>query len=240
LATMLDFSDVGQIGVYIDEAFVQQEEIRFRSRGIMPGEQLAATFASLRANELIWYFVINNYLKGEKPRAFDLLFWNSDSANLPGRLYAWYLRNMYLENNLRVPGKLRLLDRPVDLGNVRCPAFIVATREDHIVPWRSAYASTQLLAGTIDFVLGASGHIAGVVNSPAGGRRNYWVGEATPANADDWLAQARSVPGSWWPCWSQWLRQHAGSSIDASGALGSTRHPVSEQAPGTYVRTASR
>jgi polyhydroxyalkanoate synthase subunit PhaC len=168
------------------------------------------------------------------------LFWNSDSANVPGRLYAWYLRNMYLENNLRVPGKLRILDRPVDLRAVRCPAFILATREDHIVPWRSAYASTQLLAGTIDFVLGASGHIAGVFNAPASGRRNYWIGPSTPVDADEWLSQAHQVAGSWWPCWSQWLRQHADRRIEASEALGSARHPVLEPAPGSYVRAADR
>jgi pimeloyl-ACP methyl ester carboxylesterase len=244
LATMLDFSDVGEIGVYVDEDYVRQCEETYREGGLMPGGVLASTFASLRANELIWYFVINNYLKGKTPRAFDLLYWNSDGANLPGRLYAWYLRNAYLENNLRVPGKLILCERRLDLGEIRCPAFVLATREDHIVPWRSAYASTQLLAGKIDFVLAASGHIAGIVNPPAAGRRSYWLGKGTPASGDDWLAQAESRPGSWWPHWSAWLKRRSGSRVPAPTAAGSVRYPRSRHPgqlraePGSEVLTA--
>jgi polyhydroxyalkanoate synthase subunit PhaC len=236
LATMLDFSDVGEIGVYVDEEYVRQCEETYREGGLMPGAVLASTFASLRANELVWYFVINNYLKGKTPRAFDLLYWNSDGANLPGRLYAWYLRNAYLENNLRVPGKLILCERQLDLGAIRCAAFVLATREDHIVPWRSAYASTQLLAGRIEFVLAASGHIAGIVNPPAAGRRSHWLGKGTPASGDDWMAQAESRPGSWWPHWSAWLKRRSGSQVPAPKAAGSGRYPPLEPAPGSYVR----
>jgi polyhydroxyalkanoate synthase subunit PhaC len=236
LAAILDFSDVGEIGVYIDDAYVRQCEQAYRDGGLMPGSLLASTFASLRANELVWSFVINNYLKGQTPRAFDLLHWNSDSANLPGRLYAWYLRNAYLENNLRVPGKLTLCGRPMDLRAIHCPAFVLATREDHIVPWRSAYASTQLLGGRIEFVLGASGHIAGVVNPPTPVRRSHWLNPAVPTSADEWLEQATDTPGSWWPHWVRWLTRMAGAQIAAPRTLGSTRNPVRRPAPGDYVR----
>ena len=239
LAAMLDFSDVGEIGIYIDEEYVQQCEQTYRDGGLMPGSLLASTFASLRANELVWSFVINNYLKGQTPRAFDLLYWNSDSANLPGRLYAWYLRNAYLENNLRMPGKLTLCRRPLDLNAIRCPAFVLATREDHIVPWRSAYASTQLLGGKIEFVLGASGHIAGVVNPPAPVRRGHWLNPAAPPTGDEWLAQASDRPGSWWPHWVSWLLRSSGTQVAAPPALGSGRYPAREPAPGSYVRERS-
>ena len=236
LSAMLDFSDVGEVGVYVDDEYVRQCEQTYRDGGLMPGSLLASTFASLRANELVWSFVINNYLKGQTPRAFDLLYWNSDSANLPGRLYAWYLRNAYLENNLRVPGKLALCDRPLDLGAIRCPAFVLATRDDHIVPWHSAYASTQLLGGRIEFVLGASGHIAGVVNPPAPVRRGHWLNPAVPASADEWLERATDSPGSWWPHWLSWLTRTAGVQISAPQTLGSAQYPVRRPAPGDYVR----
>jgi polyhydroxyalkanoate synthase subunit PhaC len=218
---------------------VQQCEQTYRDGGLLPGGLLASTFASLRANELVWSFVINNYLKGKTPRAFDLLYWNSDSANLPGPLYAWYLRNAYLENNLRVPGKVTLCGRPVDMHAIRCPAFVVAAREDHIVPWRSAYASTQLLGGKIEFVLAASGHIAGVVNPPAPVRRGHWLNPATPPSSDQWLARANEQPGSWWPHWVSWLSGYSGSLVTAPRVLGSARYPEREPAPGSYVREQS-
>jgi polyhydroxyalkanoate synthase len=236
LAAMLDFSDVGEIGVYVDEEYVRQCEQTYRDGGLLPGGLLASTFASLRANELVWSFVINNYLKGETPRAFDLLYWNSDSANLPGPLYAWYLRNAYLENNLRWPGKVTLCGRPADLHAIRCPAFVLAAREDHIVPWRSAYASTQLLGGKIEFVLAASGHIAGIVNPPAPVRRSHWLNPATPLSGDQWLEGASERPGSWWPHWVAWLTEHSGSFVTAPRVLGSARNPERESAPGSYVR----
>jgi len=235
LATMLDFSDVGEIGVYIDEELVARCEQQYRDGGLMPGRQLAHAFASLRANELIWQFHVDNYLKGATPAAFDLLFWNGDSANLPGPLYAWYLRNMYLENSLRASSKLTVLGRPVDLGGIRAPAYVLATREDHIVPWRSAFAATHLLGGRIEFVLGASGHIAGVVNPPEPGRRSFWHTGPVDRSASDWVAAARREPGSWWPHWSSWLQQHAGRRVRAPQELGSERHRPIEAAPGRYV-----
>jgi poly[(R)-3-hydroxyalkanoate] polymerase subunit PhaC len=236
LATMLDFADVGDIGVYIDQDFVRQCEQTYRDGGVMPGSALASAFASLRANDLVWFFVVNNYLKGKAPPAFDLLYWNGDSSNLPGRLYAWYLRHAYLENGLRQPGKLALCGQPLDLRRVDLPAMIVATREDHIVPWRGAYASGRLLTGRIEFVLGASGHIAGIVNPPDAGRREYWLNESVPDNAEDWLAGARRVPGSWWPHWMQWLKRWSGKLTTGPRALGDAQYPPLEPAPGSYVR----
>ena len=239
LATMLDFSDVGDIAAYVDEDFVRQCEASYREGGLMPGSLVASAFASLRANELVWHFVINNYLKGRAPRAFDLLHWNSDSANLPGRLFAWYLRNMYLENNLRVSDRLELCGRRVNLGAIRCPTFALAAREDHIVPWRSAYASMQLLGGNTEFVLAASGHIAGVINAPAGRRRNYWVAHGRGASPDEWLAHAQAMPGSWWPHWASWVARRSGPAVPAAPALGSAAHPPLEPAPGSYVRESA-
>jgi polyhydroxyalkanoate synthase len=236
LATMLDYTDVGEIGVYVDEASVRQSEREHAEGGRVPGARLAAAFASLRANELIWHFVVGSYLLGRTPRAFDLLHWNGDSANLPGRLYAWYLRNLYLENSLRVPGRLRSCGRAVDLRRLRMPSYLLATREDHIVPWRSAYASTRLLSGRIEFVLGASGHVAGVVNAPAAGRRQYWVNPSLNGDADTWLAGATEQQGSWWSHWAQWLLPQSGRLVPAPQALGSVAHAPIEAAPGRYVR----
>ncbi len=221
--------------MYIDEDYVARCEQQYRDGGLMPGRQLAHAFATLRANELIWHFHVSNYLKGTTPAAFDLLFWNSDSSNLPGRLYAWYLRNMYLENNLRTPARVVVLGSPVDLGHIRAPAYVLATREDHIVPWASAYAAHRLLGGRIEFVLGASGHVAGVVNPPDPARRCFWHTGPAQGEAGDWLAVAQREPGSWWPHWSAWVRQHAGKRASAPQARGSERYPPLEAAPGRYV-----
>jgi polyhydroxyalkanoate synthase len=236
LATMLDFSDTGELSVFVDEAYVRQREQDFAHGGVLHGKELALTFSSLRANDLIWNYVVNNYLKGRKPDAFDLLYWNSDSTNLPGAMYVYYVRNMYLENNLRVPGKLTMCGAPVDLSRVKMPAYILATREDHIVPWKTAYQSTRLLGGDLEFVLAASGHIAGVVNPASKNRRHYWVNAALPAAADDWLAGARQQPGSWWRHWSGWLAKRSGKSVPARTQPGNTRYPALEPAPGRYVR----
>jgi polyhydroxyalkanoate synthase len=236
LASLLDFDDVGEISAYIDEQFVRQCEENFRDGGVMPGSTLASAFASLRANELVWFYVVNNYLKGKAPRAFDLLYWNSDSANVPGKLYAWYLRNAYLENNLREPGKVELRGQPLDFSVIDVPTMLVAAREDHIVPWRSAYASGALLAGKIEFVLSASGHIAGIVNPPSAKRREYWLNHARPHEPEEWLSHAERVAGSWWPHWSEWLKAHSGALIEAPAELGNGRYPPAEPAPGSYVR----
>ena len=236
LATMLDFSDAGDISVYIDEAYVSQLDKDFSHGGLLHGKELALAFSSLRPNDLIWNYVVNNYLKGRKPEAFDLLCWNSDSTNLPGTMFAYYVRNTYLENNLRVPGKLTNCGVKVDLSTLKLPAFVLASREDHIVPWKSAYRTTQLVGGNIEFVLTASGHIAGVVNPPSKKRRHYWLNPALPPNPDDWLAGAREHPGSWWNRWSGWLAGHGGASVTARTELGGARYPATEPAPGRYVK----
>ena len=237
LAAMLDFSDTGQIGLFIDEASVATREAAIGARGILPGSDLAFVFSSLRANDLVWPYVVNNYLLGSEPAAFDLLYWNSDSTNLPGPMYCYYLRNTYLHNRLRQPGALENCGVPVDLTKVQMPIFILATREDHIVPWRSAYRTLQLV-GSKDkrFVLGASGHIAGVINPAAKKRRSHWVLDSYPEQPERWLEQAREVPGSWWTLWSQWLSQHGGGSRKAPARTGNTRYQPIEPAPGRYVK----
>jgi polyhydroxyalkanoate synthase subunit PhaC len=235
LAAMLDFADVGDIGVYVDRDYVEECERRYAQGGIVPGAQIAASFASLRANDLVWSFVVNNYLKGRTPPAFDLLAWNADSSNLPGPLYAWYLRHLYLENRLRDPGRLRVLDRQVDLGRLRMPAYVLAAREDHIVPWTSAYASARLLPGRIAFVLSASGHVAGVVNPPSA-RRHFCTGRAPGTDAQEWLRTAVRHEGSWWSHWADWMRARAGRAVAAPAGCGSAHYPALEPAPGRFVR----
>jgi polyhydroxyalkanoate synthase subunit PhaC len=241
LTTFLDFSDVGDISAYVDEAYVKRREREVGEAvggGIINGAELAFAFSSLRANELVWSYVANNYLQGKKPPAFDLLFWNGDSTNLPGPWYCYYLRNTYFENNLVKPDKLTMCDVPVDLGYVDMPAFVFAAREDHIVPWRTAYSSANYLGGDSEFVLGASGHIAGVINPASKNKRSYWIGKPGKAakTAEAWQASAHEVPGSWWPHWSNWLAQRSGRMIPARSKLGSTDFAPIEPAPGRYVR----
>jgi polyhydroxyalkanoate synthase len=236
LTTMLDFAEPGEIGVLISGHSVAAREAAIGAGGVMGGSELALTFSSLRANDLIWPYVVNSYLKGRSPPAFDLLYWNSDGTNLPGPMFCWYVRNTYLENNVREPGRTIQCGVPVDLSDVDVPAFLYSSRDDHIVPWRSAYASTCLLAGDTTFVLGASGHIAGVINAPARNKRNYWIGGTVGDDADLWLATAREVPGSWWPAWIEWLAPHAGTRVAAPRKPGSRKHRPIEPAPGRYVK----
>jgi polyhydroxyalkanoate synthase len=236
LATMLDFGDTGELSVFVDESYVLKRELDFAQGGVLPGRELALTFASLRANDLIWQYVVNNYLKGKTPDPFDLLYWNSDSTNLPGVMYAYYVRNMYLENNLRVPGKLTMCGVPVDLRKIDTPAYVLATREDHIVPWQTAYASARLLKSKTEFVLAASGHIAGVVNPASRNRRSYWLGGKLTKDPERWLKNAKPQPGSWWTHWSAWLAAHGGARVPARTVLGSAQYEEIEPAPGRYVR----
>jgi polyhydroxyalkanoate synthase len=244
LTAMLDFSDTGVLDVFVDEAHVQMREQTIGGKngapGLMRGIEFANTFSFLRPNDLVWNYVVDNYLKGRTPVPFDLLYWNSDSTSLPGPMYVWYLRNTYLENRLREPGALTTCGEPIDLSKVDVPTFIYGSREDHIVPWQSAYASVPLLAGPLKFVLGASGHIAGVINPPAKKKRNYWTleGDAKtlPQSADEWLDAASEVPGSWWPEWTTWLDQYGGKKVKPRATAGSAEFPVIEPAPGRYVR----
>ncbi|HUL65363.1 MAG TPA: class I poly(R)-hydroxyalkanoic acid synthase [Burkholderiaceae bacterium] len=235
LTTLLDFYETGEIGLLVTEESVRAREAAIGRGGILPAKEMGFIFSSLRANDLIWQYVVNSYLKGKAPPAFDLLYWNSDSTNLSGPMACWLLRNGYLENKLREPGKLLVCNVPLDLADVKLPAYLYASREDHIVPWKTAFVAKHLLGGDSTFVLGASGHIAGVINPPAKKKRNYWI-EGTPAEeADEWFAGARSVPGSWWPHWSEWLARHAGERVPAPARPGNENYRVIEPAPGRYV-----
>ena len=235
LATMLDFADPGDIGVYISREGLAARMPALCGGGRVQGSELASAFASLRPNELVWNYVVGNYLKGQTPPAFDLLYWNGDSANLPGPMYVEYLRDMYLDNRLREPGALSMCGQAIDLGHITMPSYVLATREDHIVPWRTAYKSVGLLGGDLTFVLGASGHIAGVINPAAKNRRNYWTNELLTDDPDDWLARARTQPGSWWSHWMAWLGKYTGGMRAARKEPGSDKHPPLSPAPGTYV-----
>jgi len=236
LTTFLDFSEPGVLGVFIDEDFVAWRESTIGRGGLVHGRELAVTFNFLRPNDLVWNYVVSSYLKGEAPPAFDLLYWNSDSTNLPGPMYCWYLRHTYLQNELREPGRLICAGVPVDLGEIDVPTYIYGSREDHIVPWHGAYESTKLLAGPLRFVLGASGHIAGVINPASKGKRSHWIGESLPEKADDWLAAATEHPGSWWPDWAKWLAEFAGERVPAPKQPGNARFRALEPAPGSYVK----
>ena len=235
LTTMLDFGMPGEIGALITPEMVQQRESAIGNAGVLEGKDLALAFSALRANDLIWPYVVNSYLKGKAPPAFDLLYWNSDGTNLPGPMFCYYVRNMYMENNLREPGRTKMCGVPVDLSDVDVPSFIYASREDHIVPWTSAFESTKLLSGDITFVLGASGHIAGVVNPPAKKKRNFWRNAALPDDPEGWLEAAEIVAGSWWPEWSGWLRERAGPMVAAPKKPGNKQYKSIEAAPGSYV-----
>jgi len=236
LATMLDYSDTGEIGLFVDEASVAAKEAEIGRGGIMEGRNLAFVFSMLRANDLVWSYVVNNYLKGRVPEAFDILYWNADSTNLAGPWYCWYVRNTYLENRLRTPGAVTVCGQPVDLGRLRMPSYILATREDHIVPWKTSYRSTRLLNGRKRFVLGASGHIAGVVNPASKNRRSYWTSEFLTEAPDAWLSGAREVKGSWWHDWDAWLAQYAGGQAPAPKRFGGGKYRRIEDAPGRYVQ----
>ena len=238
LTSMLDFSDTGVLDIFIDEGFVKYREKEMGKGGLMKGQDLSSTFSFLRPNDLVWNYVVGNYLKGETPPPFDLLYWNSDSTNLPGPFYAWYLRNTYLENKLVKPGKAVVCGQKVDLGKLDMPFYIYGSREDHIVPIGGAYASTQFLPGKKRFVMGASGHIAGVINPPAKNKRSHWIREdgKFPASQAEWQAGATEHAGSWWTDWSNWLADQAGKQVAAPKAFGKGKYKAIEPAPGSYVK----
>lgn len=236
MTTLLDFSDTGELGLFIDEQMLAAKEESIGKGGLLPARDLQNTFSFLRANDLVWNYVANNYLKGRKPAAFDLLYWNSDSTNLTGPFVCWYMRNMYHENNLSQPGKLKMCGEKIDLRKLKMPAYILAAREDHIVPWQSAYLSTRLLGGKKRFVLGASGHIAGAINPASKNKRSYWVNAQLPGSAEEWLSAASEKAGSWWLDWAQWMTEHAGGDKAAPRKLGSSKYLAIEPAPGRYVK----
>jgi len=236
LTSLLDFSDTGILDIFIDETAVKFREMQMGQGGLLKGQDLASTFSFLRPNDLVWNYVVGNYLKGETPPPFDLLYWNSDSTNLPGPFYAWYLRNTYFENNLIKRGKLKVCGQQVDLSTLDMPAYIYGSREDHIVPIQGAYASTQVLQGPKRFVMGASGHIAGVINPPAKKKRSYWTSDKLKPTHEAWLTGATEHPGSWWTDWSAWLKRQAGKQIAAPKTYGSRKYKAIEPAPGRYVK----
>ena len=241
LTTLLDFESTGVLDIFIDEASVQLRDMTIGADapggpGLLKGRELATTFSFLRPNDLVWNYVVGNYLKGESPPPFDLLYWNGDSTNLPGPMYCWYLRHTYLDNTLKAPGKLTVCGEKLDLASIQAPVFIYGSREDHIVPWTAAYGSTRVLKGKKRFVLGASGHIAGVVNPPSKGKRNYWTNDKLPAAAQDWFDGATEHPGSWWTDWTDWLKPFGGKLVAAPKAPGSAKFKSIEPAPGRYVK----
>ena len=239
LTTFLDFSDTGILDIFVDETMVAYREMQLGKGGLLPGGDLASTFSFLRPNDLVWNYVVGNYLKGETPPPFDLLYWNSDATNLPGPFYAWYLRNTYHENKLAKPNALTVCGQKIDLGKIDIPAYIYGSREDHIVPIGGAYASTQLLPGKKRFVMGASGHIAGVINPPAKKKRSHWIRDdgKFPKTQAEWLTGAVEHPGSWWTDWAQWLKGHAGKQVAAPKIYGNGKtYKAIEPAPGRYVK----
>jgi polyhydroxyalkanoate synthase len=234
LTTMTDFAEAGELGVFIDEEQLSALEQRMQQKGYLDGAAMATTFNMLRANDLIWSFVVNNYLLGKDPFPFDLLYWNSDSTRMPAAMHSFYLRRMYQENLLTRPGGISLKGVPIDLGKIETPIFMLSTREDHIAPWKSTYSLTQNVSGKVKFVLAASGHIAGVVNPPAAGKYTHWVGAETPADPDTWFSHAEERPGSWWPEWLKWMSRRAGAKVPAR-TPGDGKLKAIEDAPGRYV-----
>ncbi len=234
LATLLDFSDPGEIAVFIDEEQISRLEAHMQRHGYLDGRHMADAFAYLRDKELIWSFYVRGYLQGRPPPPFDLLFWSSDSTRMPAAMHSFYLRNMYQRNLLREPGGIVLDGVPIDLRRVAVPAYFLSTREDHIAPWRSTYAGARLFSGPVRFVLGGSGHVAGVINPPQTGKYGHWIGERLPEDPDAWLETATHVAGSWWSDWARWIEPHAGGDTAARWP-GEGELPVIEPAPGSYV-----
>jgi poly[(R)-3-hydroxyalkanoate] polymerase subunit PhaC len=232
---LTDFEEAGELGVFIDEEQLKSLEDKMNKRGYLEGSEMATTFNMLRANDLIWSFVVSNYLLGNDPFPFDLLYWNADSTRMPARMHSFYLRKMYQENLLAQPGGITLSGVPIDLRKIKTPAYFLSTREDHIAPWKSTYRGTQLLGGPKRFVLAASGHIAGVVNPPEGGKYSHWINETLPPDPDTWFKGATEIAGSWWPDWHRWVsaqaKEHVPARVPGDGKL----TPI-EDAPGSYVQ----
>ncbi|MCA3424865.1 MAG: class I poly(R)-hydroxyalkanoic acid synthase [Roseomonas sp.] len=233
--TMVDFTEAGELGVFIDEEQLKALEAKMQKRGYLEGREMATTFNMLRANDLIWSFVVNNYLLGQDPFPFDLLYWNDDSTRMPARMHSFYLRRMYQQNDLIKPGGIELLGVKLDLRKIKLPTYILSTREDHIAPWASTYRATQTYAGDIRFVLAASGHIAGVVNPPDAGKYSHWVNTELPADPEAWLAGSTELAGSWWPDWQRWVSGQDPAQVPA-------RKPKNaiEDAPGSYVKVMAQ
>ena len=234
-ATMIDFSEPGELEVFIDEQQIANLEKKMQERGYLEGAEMANTFNLLRANDLIWSFVVNNYLLGKSPFPFDLLYWNSDSTRMPAAMHSFYLRNMYLRNLLRTAGGITLDGVPIDLTKVKTPTYFISTIEDHIAPWKSTYAGAQLFAGETRFVLGGSGHIAGIINPPVAKKYCHWTRDALADSPQAWFDSASQQPGSWWTDWAQWAEPKGKGRVPAREP-GSGKLPAIEAAPGSYVK----
>ena len=237
--TMADFAEAGELGVFIDEEQLHSLEEKMSKRGFLEGSEMATTFNMLRANDLIWSFVVSNYLMGQEPFPFDLLYWNDDSTRMPARMHSFYLRRMYQQNDLVKPGGVELDGVALDLKKIKVPSYMLSTREDHIAPWKSTYRATQIFSGPVRFVLAASGHIAGVVNPPESGKYSHWVQDELPPEPDAWFKGATELAGSWWPDWQRWIvaqdKAMVPARIPGAGAL----KPLAD-APGTYVTVQAR
>ena len=239
MTSLIDFTGAGELEVFIDEEQVSSLERKMSERGYLEGSHMANTFNMLRSNDLIWSFVINNYLMGRDPFPFDLLHWNQDSTRMPAKMHSFYLRNMYMKNKLREPGGVSLAGTPIDLSKIAVPAYFVSAIEDHIAPWKTTYAGTQILGGKSRFVLSGSGHIAGMINPPEANKYGYWTNEKLPASADEWFKGAKQHQGSWWKDWIDWLQPQLGPQVAArevGKAGGKSRARVIEAAPGSYAR----
>lgn len=236
LATMMDFSDPGDLSVFIDEQQIQKLEQEMAKKGYLPGQMMASSFNSLRANDLVWSFFIKNYLQGKNPAPFDILYWNSDSTNMPATMHSQYLRWMYLQNDLIKPGKIHLNDTPIDLSQIKTPTFFLSTEKDHIAPWKTTYNGFQMMKGPKQFVLGGSGHIAGIINGPTSTKYGYRTNKSNKLNADDWFAKSKEQQGSWWPEWLKWLNKYSGELVQAP-EFNKLSSPPLMDAPGTYVLT---
>jgi polyhydroxyalkanoate synthase subunit PhaC len=235
MVSLQDFSRVGDTAVFMDDSSVDFVEQQMMERGYLDSREMANMFNLLRSNDLIWSNVVNNYLLGQKPPAFDLLYWNSDGTRMARAAHSWYLRNTYLENNLIVPGKIELLGEKLDLGSIRQDVYAVGAEKDHIVPWQAAWRVTQLVGGNVRFVLASSGHIAGIINPP-GGKGTYWVVEppARFESSEAWRENAAKHDGSWWMDWSAWLSERSGG-LGAPPGMGSATYLPLGSAPGSYV-----
>ena len=236
LTTMLDFSDPGDMGVFVDEKYLKNQEKVARETGFIPGQDLYYSFSLIRANELIWSYVINNYLQGMDPPPFDILYWNSDPTNQPPKLYSYFMRNMYNANKLIEPGALTICGVPVDLAKIKTPSYFLSTIDDHIVSWKTTFNASEILSGPKEFVLGAGGHVAGVINPPEQNKKHFWINGAKGSEANHWLETSTRVDGSWWLHWSRWLKRRAGRKVTAPKKLGNDKYQVIEKAPGRYAR----
>ncbi|HYZ26843.1 MAG TPA: alpha/beta fold hydrolase, partial [Geminicoccaceae bacterium] len=232
---LTDFAHPGELGVFIDEEQLAAMDQMMAKRGYLEGREMATTFNMLRANDLIWSFVVNNYLLGKEPFPFDLLYWNSDSTRMPYAMHSFYLHKFYQENKLIEPGGITLCDVAIDLRKIRLPIYMLSTREDHIAPWATTYAATQLYRGDTKFVLAGSGHIAGVVNPPTQQKYGYWTNDRLPPDPEDWLDGATEHPGSWWPDWAAWNAGKSGPRVPTRQP-GDGKLELLEDAPGTYAR----